>query len=164
MICAQARAAQLAEEEEVVDEGPKEPADWRTSGPFVGQWITRSILDSSGQVTSFSVGQVKGYLNSKESDYLDANGRPTALWRVEYVSGELKDDAEDLERHEVLQSAPKPSRPDLSMREVRGGVPFTLRGSTSRRRRRVDGVTLSRGRLRRRRAVAAIVSDIPDMA
>ena len=69
-------------------------------------------------MTSFSVGQVKGYLNSKESDYLDANGRPTALWRVEYVSGELKDDAEDLERHEVLQSAPKPSRPDLSMREV----------------------------------------------
>ena len=64
------------------------------------------------------MGQVKGYLNSKESDYLDANGRPTALWRVEYVSGELKDDAEDLERHEVLQSAPKPSRPDLSMREV----------------------------------------------
>ena len=113
-----ARAAQLAEEEEPEPEGPKEPADWRTSGPFVGQWITRSILDSSGQVTSFSVGQVKGYLNSKESDYLDANGRPTALWRVEYVSGELKDDAEDLERHEVLQSAPKPSRPDLSMREV----------------------------------------------
>ena len=81
------------------------------------------------------MGQVKGYLNSKESDYLDANGRPTALWRVEYVSGELKDDAEDLERHEVLQSAPKPSRPDLSMREVRGGVPvvWRLRGSTSRR-------------------------------
>ena len=123
----------LAEEEEPEPEGPKEPADWRTSGPFVGQWITRSILDSSGQVTSFSVGQVKGYLNSKESDYLDANGRPTALWRVEYVSGELKDDAEDLERHEVLQSAPKPSRPDLSMREVRGGVPLVLRGSTSRR-------------------------------
>ncbi len=125
----------LAEEEEPEPEGPKEPADWRTSGPFVGQWITRSILDSSGQVTSFSVGQVKGYLNSKESDYLDANGRPTALWRVEYVSGELKDDAEDLERHEVLQSAPKPSRPDLSMREVRHGVPLIryLRGSTSRR-------------------------------
>lgn len=79
------------------------------------------------------MGQVKGYLNSKESDYLDANGRPTALWRVEYVSGELKDDAEDLERHEVLQSAPKPSRPDLSMREVRDGVPVVYR---------VDGVTL----------------------
>ena len=39
------------------------------------------------------------------------------------VSCLSKDDAEDLERHEVLQSAPKPSRPDLSMREVRDGVP-----------------------------------------
>ena len=111
-------AAALVEEEKEVDLGPKEPAEWRTSGPFVGQWITRSILDANGQVQSFSVGQVNGYLNSKESDYLDINGRATALWRVDYVSGELKDDAEDLERHEILQSAPKPSRPDLSMKEV----------------------------------------------
>ena len=79
-------------------------------GPYVGSWITRSVIDDRGLVSSLSVGKIAGYLGPEDADYVDKNGEPCALWRVEYVSGELEGDAEDLEEWEVLASAPRPTR------------------------------------------------------
>mmetsp|Transcript_9296 Transcript_9296/g.30212 ORF Transcript_9296/g.30212 Transcript_9296/m.30212 type:complete len:1301 (+) Transcript_9296:94-3996(+) len=83
---------------------------FRVRGPYVGSWITRSVIDDGGLVGSLSVGKVVGYLGKEESDYLDEESEPCALWHVEYVSGELKGDAEDLEEWEVLASAPRSTR------------------------------------------------------
>ncbi|KAH8050021.1 hypothetical protein JL722_11552 [Aureococcus anophagefferens] len=80
------------------DAAPAAPAaaepepEWKTSGPFVGQWITRSVLNEASKVASFSVGKVVGYLSAAESDYVDEKGAAAALWHVAYVSGELVTD------------------------------------------------------------------------
>ena len=93
------------------DDGEAE-VEWRRSGPYVGQWITRSVLNEASKVASFSVGKVVGYLSAAESDYTTEAGVDAALWRVDYVSGELAGDGEDLEEYEILESAPRPTRPD----------------------------------------------------
>ena len=106
------------------DAAPGAPAaaepepEWKTSGPFVGQWITRSVLNEASKVASFSVGKVVGYLSAAESDYVDDAGAAAALWHVAYVSGELVDDSEDLEEWELLESAPRPTRPDGTIAQV----------------------------------------------
>ena len=83
-------------------------AEWRTEGPYVGQWVTRAVI---GDVSTLSVGRVAGYLSKDESDYEDPFGKPAALWKIEYLSGALKGDAEDIEEFQVIQSHPSDDVP-----------------------------------------------------
>ena len=92
--------------------------EWRRSGPYVGQWITRGVLNGASEVESFCVGRVVGYLSAAESGYTTEAGVAAALWRVDYVSGELAGDGEDLEEYDILESAPRPTRPDGTIQQV----------------------------------------------
>ena len=74
----------------------------------MGQWVTRAVI---GDVSTLSVGRVAGYLSKDESDYEDPFGKPAALWKIEYLSGALKGDAEDLEEFQVIQSHPSDDVP-----------------------------------------------------
>lgn len=100
---ARGRAMSSSEEEEV------EAVPFASEGPYVGMWIVRSVIEDNS-VNSYSVGRVSGYLDASVSDYIK-EGSATPLWRVEYVSGDLQGDSEDLEDWELEQSGPRPSRP-----------------------------------------------------
>ena len=60
---------------------------------------------------------VIGWLPKEESDFLDDEGRPAALYRIRYVSGDLAGDIEDLEEHEVRASVPYEDRVRLAEKE-----------------------------------------------
>ena len=75
--------------------------DWRTDGSdFVGRRVYRTVTSEDGFLRRVE-GVVVGWLSAAESDFFDACGAPAALYRVAYDGGELADDAEDLEEHEV---------------------------------------------------------------
>lgn len=95
------------------------PDGWRAEGSeYLHREIVRLVLDSH----EASHGRIVGWLDKRESDFLDARGRPAPLWRVRYHSGELvrdlhlcqaillscrfcqAGDEEDLEEHELLES------------------------------------------------------------
>ena len=61
--------------------------------------------------------KVIGWLPKEESDFLDGEGRPAALYRIRYVSGDLAGDIEDLEEHEVRASVPYEDRVKLAEKE-----------------------------------------------
>ena len=61
--------------------------------------------------------KVIGWLPKEESDFLDGEGRPAALYRIRYVSGDLAGDIEDLEEHEVRASIPYDDRVRLAEKE-----------------------------------------------
>ena len=68
---------------------------------------------SAGGSTSVD-GTVVGWLDKDESDFIDDQGYPGALYRVKYDPGSvLAGDFEDLELHELLASAKAPSAPNL---------------------------------------------------
>ena len=74
---------------------------WRTAGhPLIGREIVRLIEGGPAS----SEGRVTGWLAAAESDFLDAHGRPAALFHVAYGNGELAGDEEDLEAYEVEAS------------------------------------------------------------
>ena len=52
------------------------------------------------------MGRVEGYLPPEEADFLDKDGKPCALWRIRYVTGELEDELEDVEWHERARGVP----------------------------------------------------------
>ena len=61
--------------------------------------------------------KVIGWLPKEESDFLDDEGKPAALYRIRYVSGDLAGDIEDLEEHEVRASVPYDDRIRLAEKE-----------------------------------------------
>ncbi len=67
-------------------------AEFKTEGhPLIGREVTRS--DSKGTVV--------GWLSAAESDFVDGDGLPAALFHVEYTEGELAGEEEDFELYEV---------------------------------------------------------------
>ena len=104
---------------EIAPEAEDEPdgaaADWHLDGPYVGAWTNRLVEGASHRRC---VGRVEGYLPPEEADFLDKDGKPCALWRIRYVTGELEDELEDVEWHELLESSPRWIRP-----RVAGGLP-----------------------------------------
>ena len=58
-------------------------------------------------------GLVVGFLDSHESDWLDENGVPAALWRVRYDAGPLAGDNEDLAIEDMVASSFS-SHPELN--------------------------------------------------
>ncbi|KAH8059496.1 hypothetical protein JL721_9229 [Aureococcus anophagefferens] len=107
--------------------------EWRTKGPHVGWWVTRSVHDAASEVVSFSVGKVVGYLSAAESDYVDDKGAAAALWRVTYVSGELLGDIDDLDERDLFASVLRPTR-----REGANQQPAPLSEYELHRRGRID--------------------------
>lgn len=103
---------------EAEDEPDGAAADWHTSGPYVGAWTSRVVLAGAAKVKKKCVGRVEGYLPPEEADFLDKDDKPCALWRIRYVTGELEDELEDVEWHELLESTPRWIRP-----RVAGGLP-----------------------------------------
>ncbi|KAJ1453361.1 P-loop containing nucleoside triphosphate hydrolase protein [Pelagophyceae sp. CCMP2097] len=83
---------------------------WHVDGEHVGCWITRTCSTNkyTGEVRS-SVGRVTGWLAARDSDFVDSSRSYAALWHVQYYSGDLVGDEEDLETHQVLESAPRNS-------------------------------------------------------
>ena len=47
---------------------------------------------------------VVSWLPASESDFVDDDGKPAALYKIRYLDGELAGDHEDLEAHEVEES------------------------------------------------------------
>ena len=89
--------------------------DWRTDGSdFVGRRVYRTVTSEDGFLRRVE-GVVVGWLSAAESDFFDACGAPAALYRVAYDGGELADDAEDLEEHEVRESLPTPDTDDVAV-------------------------------------------------
>lgn len=85
--------AQHAEEAMDCDE-----AEFKTEGhPLIGREVTRS--DSKGTVV--------GWLSAAESDFVDGDGLPAALFHVEYTEGELAGEEEDFELYEVEEALPE---------------------------------------------------------
>ena len=79
-------------------------ADWHLDGPYVGAWTNRLVEGASHRRC---VGRVEGYLPPEEADFLDKDGKPCALWRIRYVTGELEDELEDVEWHECARGVLK---------------------------------------------------------
>lgn len=76
---------------------------WRTEGSvYLGRRVRRSVPDEDGE--RWADGEIIGWLSAEESDFVDARGRPAALYRAEYDGGLLKGECEDLEEAEVLES------------------------------------------------------------
>ena len=76
-------------------------AAWKTEGhPLIGREIVRLVEGGP----DYSYGEVVSWLSAAESDFLDDNNQPAALFHVEYTTGALEGDEEDLELHEVEAS------------------------------------------------------------
>ena len=76
-------------------------AAWKTEGhPLIGREIVRLVEGDP----AYAEGKVTGWLSAAESDFLDDNNQPAALFHVEYTTGTLEGDEEDLELHEVEAS------------------------------------------------------------
>jgi len=86
--------AQHADQEEAMDCD----AEFKTEGhPLIGREVIRS--DSKGTVV--------GWLSAAEADFLDAAGKPAALYHIKYTEGELAGEEEDFELYEVEAALPK---------------------------------------------------------
>mmetsp|Transcript_34600 Transcript_34600/g.106974 ORF Transcript_34600/g.106974 Transcript_34600/m.106974 type:complete len:253 (+) Transcript_34600:173-931(+) len=77
------------------------PPEWRTTGSrYIGRWVVRSVVGHDQEAVA-QLGYVVGWLSARESDFVNARGRPAGLYRCVYVGGELDGDCEDLELHET---------------------------------------------------------------
>lgn len=94
--------------------------EWKTSGhPLIGREIIRLVEGGP----AYSEGKVVGWLSAQESDFLDDNNNPAALFHVKYTAGALANDAEDLELHEVEASI---KVPDDDVEDAAAAVMATL--------------------------------------
>lgn len=87
-----------AAEAEAAAEVRTEPGEWRTAGhEWIGKRLRRPAAWRGGHACGFLNATVVGWLPAAESDFLDENLAPAALWHV------LRDDGEeeDLEEMEV---------------------------------------------------------------
>ncbi|KAJ8609704.1 hypothetical protein CTAYLR_008443 [Chrysophaeum taylorii] len=87
-----------------------DPRPWRGWGSeHVGLRIRRTVLGDDGAPSGVADGTVVAWLDARESDFRDDDGRPAALWRVKYdPESALCGDDEDLELRQLLASAKAP--------------------------------------------------------
>lgn len=84
-----------------------EDAAWRTEGSeYLGKAVRRSVYEDEADGERWADGSVVGWLSAEESDFVDAQGKPAALYRVEYNAGllRLRGEREDLEESELKES------------------------------------------------------------
>jgi len=80
---------------------------FRTEGSiWIGKTIRRQIdHDDPDAPGAWVTAVVTGWLDAHESDFNDDNGKPAALWRVEFKDAPLKGDTADLELAELNEGA-----------------------------------------------------------
>ena len=80
------------------DTSAEAESEWRTEGSaYVGRGILRTVQDD-GQLSE-GWGKITGWLSAAESDFVNDDGTPAALWHVVFDDVALGE--EDLEEHEV---------------------------------------------------------------
>ena len=88
---------------------PEAPVEeWRTEGSdLLGLELSRTENDGGAPVRAVVV----SWLPADESDFLDADGRPAALYKIRYLDGDLAGDHQDLEAYEIEESTDAPDAP-----------------------------------------------------
>ena len=83
---------------------------WLASGHvYIGWSVTRNILDNDQKPTgTYSEGVVTHWLPASTSGFTNSSV-PAALWRIEYKSGALRGDKQDLELFELQTSKLTPA-------------------------------------------------------
>lgn len=132
---------------------------WKaTMSPYIGRRFARMSCDENNQPRGIVRGVVESWLPPHESGFMDARGRPAALWRVRYTSsgtygdqsdfnkynesililGPLDGELEDLEEYELRNSLPPPLPPYstesnglVSLNRKSGGTPVENLSSTN---------------------------------
>jgi hypothetical protein len=80
---------------------PEPVEQWHTTGSdLLGVQLSRTVNDGGAACKAVVV----SWLSASESDFVDTDGRPAALYKIRYLDGELAGDHEDLEAHEVEES------------------------------------------------------------
>jgi len=86
-------------------DSPETVEQWHTTGSdLLGLTLSRPV-DEDGSLVNATV---ISWLPASESDFLDDDGKPAALYKIRYLDGALAGDHEDLEAHEVEESIPAP--------------------------------------------------------
>jgi hypothetical protein len=80
--------------------------EWSHEGSgYLGQRISRTVVNDAARVTSIVNGWVVGWLDASTSDFNSSCTKmPVPLWHVHYQDGELKGDSEDLEEDEIKEA------------------------------------------------------------
>uniref|UniRef100_A0A7S3K5W3 Uncharacterized protein n=1 Tax=Aureoumbra lagunensis TaxID=44058 RepID=A0A7S3K5W3_9STRA len=81
--------------------------EWRTVGSeYINKKVRRKVSAPDDNDVLWVQGVVIGWLPASESEFVDDNGKPAALYRIKYTAGwkELRNDVEDLELHELRES------------------------------------------------------------
>ena len=82
-------------------DSPEPVEQWHTTGSdLLGLTLSRPV-DEDGSLVNATV---ISWLPASESDFLDDDGKPAALYKIRYLDGALAGDHEDLEAHEVEES------------------------------------------------------------
>mmetsp|Transcript_19108 Transcript_19108/g.29888 ORF Transcript_19108/g.29888 Transcript_19108/m.29888 type:complete len:202 (-) Transcript_19108:1359-1964(-) len=89
-------------DEDLVDNEAGGEDEWRTEGSEYLMKKVRIQIDWPDTQLKAVVGTVCGWLNEKESDFLDAEGKPAALWRVSFEAERVT--SQDFEEHELLEA------------------------------------------------------------
>ena len=95
-------------------------ASWDTRIPYGNFFVDRYTPPTGSQIyTTHCVAQIVAYLSAETSDFCDDRGVPAALWRVKYVTGELRGQVADLELRELVACGyPRETRYPLASFEV----------------------------------------------
>jgi hypothetical protein len=115
--------------------------EWSHEGSeYLGQRISRTVLNSEAVVTSIVNGWVVGWLDVAKADYIsERTNAPAPLWHVFYQDGELEGDGEDLEEDE-LKEAIELHRDIVARCEARNNnAATTSDADASRKRKRAQG-------------------------
>ena len=117
-------------EVDVAEPTAEEETEWRTEGSaYVGRGILRTVVDDDGQLGE-GWGKITGWLSADESDFVNEQGNPAALWHVVFDDASLGE--EDLEEHEVKAAV---IAWELATRKItRGGKKKSKGGSTVNKR------------------------------
>ncbi|KAJ1495685.1 hypothetical protein T484DRAFT_1761654, partial [Baffinella frigidus] len=76
---------------------------WTKGSTWVAARVRRDIFDTAERKVNEGNGSVVGWLPATHTSFVDARGRPAALWRITYDDKTIG--TEDLEQHEIQSSA-----------------------------------------------------------
>ena len=123
--------ATVATQTEVVAAPAAAAVPWRTTGStYVGRQLTRTETGTSTRGSSCRAAVV-GWQPADESDFLDAAGRPAALYKIRYLDGELDGEEAELEEYEVLESLATQERAAMGLLPAKDGADALVEESSS---------------------------------
>jgi hypothetical protein len=81
--------------------------NWHTKGSsYIGRGALQTLLLDNGQSSEFC-GQIIGWRSADESDFVDDQGNPAALWRVMFEFEDMIFTSEDFEEYEINAAVKK---------------------------------------------------------